>query len=155
MMLFQHTVDRVLDGSKVATSRIVKPGDGIITDFASGRIDIVTSKTNRYVYELGKDYAVQPGRGQKAVGRIRITGIERYDVRSISWSQLKAEGFKDFSAFIAVWSAMHDPTFHARWAGEMQYLSAKYDDMRRALTARQAAKYDAWYITFELLKGAV
>lgn len=169
MMQFGKTWEKVLSGEKVATSRIVKPQKGnslpyeVSRSHRNGTIYLVGDVVHqgaewddiriRPRYAVGQDYAVQPGRGQKSVGRIRITGIERYDVRSITGVRANMEGFKGVFAFLDVWTAMHDPTFNARWAGELRYDSSRTVAMLDALANRQAAKYDAWFIRFELMKG--
>lgn len=56
------------------------------------RIMDVVRKTYSFKYRLGRTYAVQPGRGKKAVGRIRITKIRRERLQEISDEDCKAEG---------------------------------------------------------------
>ena len=157
MTQFGHTLDKVLSGEKTATSRIVKPGDAAHS-LTTGEIFAVSrhcqTGLDRLIYALGKDYAIQPGRGQKAVGRFLVTGIERYDVRTITHERARLEGFSGVFAFLDVWTSMHDPTFHARWAGELRYGGDKVVNMLDALANRQAAKYDAWWLTFELVSEA-
>lgn len=150
-MLFIHTFEKVLDGSKVATSRIVKPGD-MANALTTGEIFAVTAGS-RLVYALGKDYAVQPGRGKKAVGRVRITGIDRYDVRTITGAQARAEGFRDKYQFLLLWCEMHDPAFHKNWLLLCGEDVAEYA-CPTIIRERPAALYDAWLLTFELVKGA-
>jgi uncharacterized protein YhfF len=40
-------------------------------------------------------YAIQPERGKKAVGRIRITKIRRERLQHISFDDIRAEGIED------------------------------------------------------------
>ncbi|MFA4974630.1 MAG: ASCH domain-containing protein [bacterium] len=68
-MIFQHTWQQVLDGTKTQTRRLrAQPP---------------------YV---GRTYAVQPGRGKPAVGRIRITAIRQQRVQDITAEDALAEG---------------------------------------------------------------
>lgn len=118
-MIFQHTWQRVLDGTKTQTRRPCKPGEFYEpADAANGYPEGVfrwkRNDTDEWLersvpkYIVGKDYAVQPGRGQKAVGRIRITGIRRENVRKISDDDARAEGFASRNAFLYLWQLMHD-----------------------------------------------
>lgn len=104
-MLFIHTWEKVLSGEKTQTRRLVKPehevnhwrlnGDD---DDAINEVMVRREKPTssgdvwRNVWCEGNTYAVQPGRGKKAVGRIRITGIRREYVQDIHDADAIAEG---------------------------------------------------------------
>lgn len=75
-MIFAHTIDKVLCEHKSQTRRLVKPNENLIVQ--NGVCRVVTD--TRTVYQVGKTYAVQPGRGKKSVGRILITNIRREQV---------------------------------------------------------------------------
>jgi hypothetical protein len=45
-------------------------------------------------------YAVQPGRGKKAIGRIIVTGVLRDRLGGISAADVRAEGYASWQAFI-------------------------------------------------------
>ena len=93
---------QVLDGTKTQTRRPVKASQ------ESNRWDIETDVINeviqwldngkeypanmRSIYVVGRTYAVQPGRGKKSVGRIRITKIRRERLGDISDADCLAEG---------------------------------------------------------------
>lgn len=172
-MIFQHTWEKVLSGEKTQTRRIVKPGDGFTTPLAMevigrnpGRvIHTVPSYHNpganfkniysvmngkRIVYEVGNTYAVQPGRTQKAVARIRILDIRREDVRSISWEDTQSEGFTNKVMFFNTWLQMHDPSIYEIFRD----YKLPYDGIKTAselIDSRPANRYDAWALTFELV----
>lgn len=170
-MIFQHTWQAVLDGTKTQARRLAKPnefalqqelpfGGYKVIDVHTGRLSVLKS---RKVYEVGKTYAVQPGRGQKAIARIRITAISRQDVREITESQALAEGGYDPQSYLCLWASIHDKTLNARqWqTGKRKYLF----DLSRILTlvieddslanilpvynSRPAEHYQAWVLTFE------
>lgn len=88
-MIFKQ-VQQVLDGTKTQTRRPVKEGQeanrwDIETDVINEviRPSVRSFDTWRSVWVVGHTYAVQPGRGKKAVGRIRITKIRRERLQDI------------------------------------------------------------------------
>lgn len=170
-MIFQHTWEKVLSGEKTQSRRIVKPEHQVgLTDGWGGPILCVTTGKvfhQKIVYGVGKDYAVQPGRTQKAIARIRITDIRHEDVRRISEEDAKAEGFTHPVEFLRVWSRMHDPTFML-WFDERVHSFLWYagsirkdpvigcgdwSDFQKAIASRSAERYDAWALTFELVRA--
>lgn len=166
-MIFQHTWEKVLSGEKTQTRRIVKPGDGFTTPLSLGVIGkdagrMITTVPNystprpgfnniysvcngkRTVYQVNKDYAVQPGRTKSGVARIQLTEIRREDVRNISDEDVAAEGFGiDKDDFLEVWCQMHDP-------GVLPYYTAMY--RRGWLESQPSERYQAWALTFRLVE---
>lgn len=170
-MIFQHTFQAVIEGRKTQTRRIVKPGHGcgkiaagtplefMPVGYGWGDIVAVRSKSGRDIYAVGKTYAVQPGRGQKAVARIRITSIRREDVRYISEADAIAEGFFDTFAFLWTWTQMHDkPAWNANQKtdfsdGDESGITHHPDAWMSWLKGTRPAKcYDAWVLTFEVVR---
>lgn len=105
-------------------------------------------------YQIGHTYAVQPGRGQKAIARIEITRIRCEDVRTISWEDLKAEGFgfhgNAKEKFLWVWCGMHDKTVREKFRRSFDdILTMPYD----LLAERPAAFYDAWVLDFKVVQS--
>lgn len=102
-MIFQHTWQAVMDGRKTQTRRLVrKHGDGEddftnrssywgMDEYGSDTICVVWRK-GKIKWQVSRTYAVQPGRGQPAVGRIRLTGIRAEHVTDISEEDALAEG---------------------------------------------------------------
>lgn len=172
-MIFQHTIDKVLSGEKTQTRRIVKPGEDNVRRYSvysnQPAIETVVNG-DRVVYQIGKDYAVQPGRGKPAVARIRVTGLRREDVRTISDDDVKAEGFSSREEFLYAWVSMHDANAAfcedviGGWAQWRRLPGEKRGKWRRGglrdvyeylyLNSRPAKFYDAWVIEFELCKEA-
>src|SRR3972149_2821588 len=63
MAIFQYTWRQVLDGSKTETRRIKSLAD----DYWSVNNDVLCIVRNRRIkWQVGKTYAVQPGRGKRA-----------------------------------------------------------------------------------------
>lgn len=95
----------ILDGKKTMTRRVVKPGETFYLHetFEDGGIVRVvipnkacwlgnSDKEYRSKWEYHHTYAICPGRGKKAVGRIRITAIRREKLQDISEEDSCAEG---------------------------------------------------------------
>ena len=160
-MIFQHTIDKVLSGEKTQTRRIVvqptieyqRDGDWLFDNYGMGPISVNSAKPcpmgkglmglnykPAFVkWQVGKTYAAQPGRGQKAVGRIEIVSIRREDVRKISDADVIAEGFEWRSEFLKTWAAMHDKSFY---------------DMVHRYEDRPVERYQAWVLEFRLVKAS-
>lgn len=153
-MIFQHTWEKVLSGEKTQTRRLFKAGDyGWMCGY-SNEIDPTTGRTG-FIYSsvsnqqdgkiinrwlVGKTYAIQPGRGMKAVGRIQIIGIRCQDVRKISLVDVRAEGFEARYQFLDVWAAMHDPYMLTK--------RAWFDEW----SDRPSDLYRAWVLHFSVVK---
>lgn len=142
-MIFQHTINKVLRKEKTQTRRPVM----IYHDFNVLDSLVWDTVTHRTIYQIGKTYAAQPGRGKPAVARIRITGIKREDVRGISDEDVRAEGFDSYAEFIITWCQMHDKSYYRKLA------KTEPTVVQRLFTDRPAERYDAWAITFELVKS--
>ena len=161
-MIFAHTFQAVLDGRKNQTRRLVKPGDASYDDGFGYIVSVY--RNERCVYDVGKTYAVQPGRGRKAVARIRITDIRREDVREISVEDVIAEGVERRSEFLETWTQMHDKpaksyldcdlrgTAYRQTSNDIPlYVYSEWDNY---LVRRPAERYAAWVIEFELVNGS-
>ena len=147
-MIFQHTWQRVLDGTKTQTRRRAKSNELLSESHSSISVwvpDTPRSKGHyRFVYQIGRTYAVQPARGKKAVARIRITDIRLEDVREISDEDVLAEGFASWADFLGLWCNMHD-----KQSGH-EYDQAVHGAWRDYLRTRPDERYQAWALTFEL-----
>lgn len=93
-MIFAHTYDAVMDGSKTVTRRLWKPsykwcpaGIAIGTESASGG-------TTREIWRVGLTYAIQPGRGQSAASRLRITKLSVESLSQLTAEEALKEGVR-------------------------------------------------------------
>jgi hypothetical protein len=102
----------------------------------------------RAVYIVGKTYAVQPGHGQKAAGRILITDICREDVRYISDADVRAEGYESAVDFWLTWCEMHDKRAIRGWMNRANTEQPVREWLKEICPA---APYDAWVLSFEVV----
>lgn len=54
----------------------------------------------RCAYVVGREYAIQPGRGKVAIGRLLITEVREALLGDISYGDARAEGFESPSHFM-------------------------------------------------------
>ncbi|MGH7273098.1 MAG: hypothetical protein ACREIQ_01400 [Nitrospiria bacterium] len=64
----------------------------------------------RSVYEVGHTYAIQPGRGKKAVGRFRLASIRVERPGDIAIVDAQAEGCRDIEHYRRLWNEIHPDT---------------------------------------------
>ena len=83
MIFGPELIGKVLDGSKTVTRR----------------------RSSRY--QVGKVYSVQPGRGRKHVGHIRVLVASEECLGGVSYRSAQAEGFESPAAFSEYWAALH------------------------------------------------
>jgi hypothetical protein len=128
MQFKEHLAHKVMAGEKTQTRRLAKEGESITVlrrgqfvrlyeDFPDHLrerdfIDAVHHPSGLVkwaVYDnAGRTYAVQPGRGRKQIGRVKILAIGyEEDVVNISEEDALAEGFATQAEFIAAWRQMH------------------------------------------------
>lgn len=100
-MLFKpELAAKILRGEKTETRRLKKPGDRLV----NGR---TVYRNGRVQWELGRTYAICPGRGKRAVGRIRLTCISEEIVGAIREECAIQEGFRSRDEFLAVFAAIN------------------------------------------------
>lgn len=119
-MIFQHTLPMVLDGTKTQTRRPFKDSDGWVRDPNNLGKYLKVIRNDRTLWEVGKTYAVQPGRGKHGVARILITGIRIDNIVDISDVDLAAEGNFDGREFISLWCEMHGTDNLLAWILEFE-----------------------------------
>lgn len=98
-MIFKpEFVAKVLAGEKTQTRRPVKWAPG---DLASLEDPLPC------FYKEGSEYAIQPGRGQPSVGRLRVLEVTRVFVTSIDSADAHAEGFLTPVEFLDWWHGFY------------------------------------------------
>lgn len=105
-MIFAHTIDLVLSGQKTQTRRPIKCGETY-----DETLKAIRSRAGRRItYRVGKTYAVQPGRGQPAIARMRITNVRQEPLAAITTADAIAEGYDSREEFLTIWRTMHGQT---------------------------------------------
>lgn len=93
-MIFRpELAKKVLSGEKTVTRRRLVHRDG-----------------KPIQYHAGRQYAVQPGRGQKHVGHICVIEVRTEYLREISHQEALAEGFvcgPAIDSFMRYWMSLH------------------------------------------------
>jgi hypothetical protein len=107
-------------------------------------------------WEIGKSYAVQPGRTLKAQGYTPpLTDLRGEDVRNISQADAEAEGFNLAIDYLELWVKMHDPTRQFYWDGDFfhqwrgksrKWEVANLQSVMDCLNDRPAEHYQAWVL---------
>jgi len=122
MIFNEDSVNLILRGEKTQTRRPKRPGEWWTGSL--GQIVWVCDGNNRLKWEVGRTYAIQPGRGKKAVGRFRLTGIrcERvadvsdvdaalegiaYRRGSLTYGSTKLEGKTASEAYLNLWQRIY------------------------------------------------
>lgn len=131
LMNFHETHQQVLDGTKTQTRRLVKEGEwasryeSIKSIWGQGAVYAV-STIRRLKWEVGRTYAVQPGRGKPQIRRIKLLAIRKERLQEIESYEIDKEGipgrlatytddegFKDYdedehrSMFAELWDSIH------------------------------------------------
>lgn len=136
MTLFQHTLGQLLRGEKTETSRLALPeadGEHIIgremIQYPMGIKSVMrgTAQGWRVKWQVGSEYAIQPRRGVKSIGKYRLVDIWWQDLRSLSNAQVQAEGFESFDDFVYLWTKMHGTNVFEAWRMEIEVLYETID----------------------------
>ncbi len=151
-MIFRQW-QQVLDGTKTQTRRLVKKGDYKVWNLLVHPPKAIAVRTRERIrWEVGRTYAVQPGRGQKAVGHFRITRFRRERLQAISDEDIEAEGifFKSTIAMMDCgWSNSLDGLLYPRreWA-----FKALWNSINKKPGTRWIDNPEVWVRTFEVVK---
>lgn len=58
-------------------------------------------------YQVGRSYAIQPGRGEPAVGRVLVKAVHAERLGDICDVDARAEGFSGRRDFLDYWQELH------------------------------------------------
>ena len=111
MIFSPQMITKIESGQKTQTRRLVKPGDDTILDKSGNIIAVIAitgkGKGYRLRREVGKSYAIQPGRGASALFRFFLHAIRTERVGDISEDDARAEGFSSRDEFLDYWRRLH------------------------------------------------
>jgi len=107
-MIFQHTWQQVLSGHKTQTRRPAGDTDRLWTvEVEDRQPEKVLWRGDRTKWRTGRTYAVQPGRGKKAIVRIRLLDIRYQLLGHVAEEEARAEGFVNLDEFERTWTKIH------------------------------------------------
>ncbi|HEV7298702.1 MAG TPA: hypothetical protein VGN72_04995 [Tepidisphaeraceae bacterium] len=112
-MIFQRTYPLVLSRRKTQTLRLAYPGDYLTSDRdTEGSVLLATQRVvtaaGRVRWRIGGEYAVQPERCHKAVGRIRCIGLtEILNPLTVDDAFVDREGFDERADYLRIWHELH------------------------------------------------
>lgn len=90
-MIFKPVlIEKILAGEKTVTRRPVK---------------------GPCSYNVGQEYAIQPGMGRVTVGRIKVLSVSEIHLAEIDDDDATSEGFESAGDFAAYWSQLYDGVF--------------------------------------------
>ena len=149
-MIFRQW-EQVLDGTKTQMRQLVKEGERavnlhgrIVPDYVWGNtIDAVYSSNGGKKWQVWHAYAIQPGRGKKAVGHIRVTGIRRERLQDISFNDMLCEGYP-----IALFS--YTGNFNKNPVVD-DWFMALWDSINIKRGTRWIDNPEVWCLSFELV----
>lgn len=170
-MIFSKTWQQVLDGTKTQTRRVINPNElascGSVADiFAVWRtkdgrpakrqsvrapLIILEQLYNvKWTVAMGywrdKTYAVQPGCGKRAVGRIKLTGIRQERLQDITIEDITAEGLP--TSLCTYWDQEGYKDFDE---DEYRFLFAELWDSIHRKGNRWADNPEVWVLEFKLI----
>ena len=151
MNFTSENCEKILRGEKTMTRRIANPDyvgmdwRGIL-DHSIDVAGVYDQYNNRRIWGIGHTYAICPGRGKKAVGRIRITAIRRERLQDITPEDSIREGINIIPLETNIVPIeVYRIGFIALW-----------DNIYRSQPAKQWNKNpEVWVLSFELVKGEI
>lgn len=155
-MIFSNGLDdKVRDGSKTQTRRLVKENDyasrmwrdpvTLIPDDALYKLISRVKRRGRIKWVVGPTYAIQSGRGKKGNGRFRIVKIRKENVQDISIIDCYAEGVVEV---VGHWDESSGNVNVREHFGKM------WDSIHKKPGDRWEDNPEVWVLEFELVGGA-
>lgn len=117
MLFKQILIDKIIAEEKNETRRHAKDGETLEFD-PDGKIIRIRQPTGRIKWEVGRDYAVQPGRGKSTYIhegyplRILILEIVAEPLLRIDEGAARKEGFANRSEFLSYWDKLYGEGSH-------------------------------------------
>lgn len=151
-MLFKPELCQlILHGLKTQTRRLARPGDKADRemDGAIWRVTRMTKAGRHIKWMQHAMYAVQPGRGKKAVGYIVVQQIRQERLQEISDHDVRAEGF---SLEVELGMDSRDGHTVVMAGADGEGMEETWDSLNRRPGTRWADNPLVWVLTFKVLK---
>ncbi len=147
-MLFKPEMcKQILAGDKTQTRRVVNPKERIF--ISDPKYHTVTTD-GRVKWQVGCTYAIQPGRGKKAVGRIKLLSIRQERLQNISDDDCLAEGiFKHYGHYS--WACLWVDIGQKYYSTPRYAFQALWDSINTKKDTRWADNPDVWCLEFVLV----
>lgn len=109
-MLFKpYLAEAILQGKKTQTRRL-PTGTNTAMLYNNYTTLISVYQNRRLRWRIGNTYAIQPGRGKKAIGRFRLLNVHLEPLQAITSADARAEGL-DYACpikpFARLWNDIH------------------------------------------------
>lgn len=176
MLFLPKLAAAVIDGSKTNTRRIVRDGDravNIVIEYLPKRwrYEKAVHRGNRVLWETGRTYAVQPGRGKKALGRLLLKDMRRERLQYITAGGVRAEGIRRGFAIGGEWLGWHMPyvqgqhTFiNPKWLkrtpevkvvrrGARAVFACLWDSINKTRGTRWSDNPEVWVLVFKRVEA--
>lgn len=158
MIFLPEHCELIKSGDKTQTRRLRKPDHyhmaGMVHEVLRGRV-FSLAKGRRLKWEVGRTYAVCPGRGKHQVARIRLLGIKCEKIQDISYEDIGAEGITRIwpvpmnTAYLITGAKNEDELkwhlFRAEFAG-------LWDSINKKAGSFWSDNPEVWVLEFELAK---
>lgn len=92
MLFTPDNAQKVIAGLKTQTRRPQQELDEAYITYSYDLTPRIVFRAGRLLWQVGKTYAVQPGRGKASIGRILLKSIRKERVNEISEADAMAEG---------------------------------------------------------------
>jgi len=135
MIFLPEHCELILAGLKTQTRRLVKSYEQLEA------AQMIVAPYHRIRFIVGQTYAIQPGRGKRSIGRIRIMAIRQERLQDITAGACVREGVPRMSM------ANYERDAAYYWSS----FAATWDQINRKGT-RWADDPEVWVLTFEVVK---
>lgn len=143
MQFTKENAEKVMAGTKTQTRRVIKKGErrvwiSDLTVLAADR-----NGNEQIKWQVGRIYAVCPGRGKSAIGRVKLLNIRPAELQSISEADCAAE-----LGCLAKWPGPGPEPYKRN-------LRAAFADLWDSINPkgkRWADNPDVWALTFEVVQ---
>jgi hypothetical protein len=108
---------------------------------------------DRCRFQVGKSYAVQPGRGRAARGRVLVTAVRLGLAGDVTFEDARAEGFRTRDEWRAAWVRLHDRAWleqRCAYSAEGELVAEPGDDALLERFAEWWADRRVWALTFRV-----